>query len=162
MTASRNSIEKIDKEFEQLFVEVGTAFGSPQITPKIIFNLMKNDEISMKELHDRIGYSLASISMKIKTLESIGLVHKFTKPGSKKIYLRMEKDMSNVLRKAISAKYELQIKPLRRELPKLLEKYKSLPKNKEAKKRICMIKTLQNRITAFDRIVKLLTKGGFL
>ena len=150
---AENSIEDIDRDFERAFVEIGNSYGVSPSYSRILFYLQINDEISMDDLAKKTGYSLATISNNIRLLENMGVVKRIKYPGSKKIYLRMEHNTTSIIKKAIMAKYELQIKPLKEMLPYIKERYaKANVDKKVVTKRIKAIERLEDKIEFFDKI----------
>ncbi len=149
----KTEIEDLDRDFERAFVEIGNSYGVSPSYSRILFHLQINDEISMDDIAKKTGYSLATISNNIRLLENMGIVKRIKYPGSKKIFLRMEHNTKSIIKKAIMAKYELQIKPLKEMLPRMKERYAEADADKKlVMKRIEAIERIEEKIQFFDKI----------
>ena len=64
------------------------------LTSTIVARLfIEPGEVSIKELAEWAVYSLASVSNKVRQLEPSGFIVKRIKPGTRKIYVRANKDV---------------------------------------------------------------------
>ncbi|MBU4242379.1 MAG: hypothetical protein KKF52_04050, partial [Nanoarchaeota archaeon] len=91
-------MDNLEKDIVEYFKKIGAVQGMDELSSTIIgilYSAVK--EITMEDIVRKTGYSLASISNKIKFLSDIGLITKKTKPGNKKIYLYMEKDFMKMI-----------------------------------------------------------------
>ena len=87
-------METLDKEFTEFLSSAGKGFGLHDLMLNIFAVLfLEPDEIAMEDIAKKTGYSLASVSNTTKMLESIGFVQRKRKPGSKKVFFFMEKDI---------------------------------------------------------------------
>lgn len=82
------------------------------------------DEVSMEDIAARTGYSLASISQKIKSIEKSWRIQRIKKPGSRKVFFYMEKDLLELLFEQLKAGYENELKILNKKILPLIEEYK--------------------------------------
>ena len=134
--------------------------GMSPIFGRIMFTLIFSPEpITMRELSQRTGYSLSSLSTNLKMLVGIGKVHQETRPGSKKLYfsvmtLELGKallilltripDMANMMRASVR-KAKIQFE----ELKKKVEGPNASPE---------VLADLEYRITALHKLEKEYTK----
>lgn len=147
------------QEFEQRFTEMiqrmAALQGMDELTGHIFALLyLEPKEIAMDDLAKNTGYSLASISNKIKFLESAGLIKKSKKPGSKKIYLSMEKDMLKIMRKGIEKKQKFVINTVKTEVPDILKQAK--PKSDLDKKKLTIIQNYYDHVMKFEKILEIM------
>jgi len=155
------------KNYEKNFIEymknAGTAQGmQDDLLLEIFAQLyLEPEEIAMDELAEKTGYSLASISNKVKQMESMGfsamgLLKRVKKPGSKKIYLHMEKDFMDLWKKMLTAKHEAVVKKAKEEMPKIIENAK---KEKADKEKLEVIKNYYSQILKFENVLNIMLKG---
>ncbi len=114
--------EKSLRELYDLFSRVARSLGYSSVHGKIIgVLLLEGREMSLQELAKATGYSSASISLSLDLLEVFGLVKKVRKSGDRKLYVKLEGDVLDVLRHAVLAKAKQNIASTLTEL----ERYKS-------------------------------------
>ncbi len=123
------SLDLLDKgiarDFSEFITSVWRSLGIDSLSAKIFSIIFLSPrDVAMDELAEKTGYSLASISLKMKLLEGVALVKKKKKPGSKKIYYSCEKDFFVFLKKKLDAIHEKEIMPAKQRLPPMLESYK--------------------------------------
>jgi DNA-binding transcriptional regulator GbsR (MarR family) len=115
----------LEKEILEFGVGMFESFGLEELTAKLLTILyFSPSEVSMDELAKKTGYSLSSVSNKLKMLEDIW-VQKSKKPGTKKIFYYMEKDLVSINQRKIKAAHERQIHQIKRFIPYIVEKYKN-------------------------------------
>ena len=78
----------------KMFMTWGLDMASSRLISVLLFT---PGELSSQDLHRQTGYSLATIHNKLKMFESVGVVERISKPGTKKIYYFMEKDRLKLL-----------------------------------------------------------------
>lgn len=81
-------------------------------------------EIALDELSERTGYSLSAVSTSMKMLENFGLIKRVKKPGSKKVYFYMDKDMVQTTIQLMRKKLEKVIRPSLEKIPEIIKHYK--------------------------------------
>jgi len=146
-------IKNIDKDFIQYFSEIGHAYGMNDLSMKIMAILyLEPDFVTMNDISDKTGYSLASISNTMKSLEGIGVLSKKKKAGSKKIYYYMEKNLMKINIQKIKSAKALIIGPAKEKLPKIIEKYKAV-KDQETKKKLRILTEYKNQVLKFDQLM---------
>ena len=81
-------MQNIDQEFVEFFSRLLRSIGLDDLSSKIVAILYIEDrEISMEEIAKMTGYSLASISNKMKLLETLAMVQRINRPGTKSCLL---------------------------------------------------------------------------
>ena len=149
-------MEELNKEIMALFQEMGRGQGLNDDLLMIIFSTLylEPEPIAMEELAKKTGYSLASISNKTKLLEPIMDITRTRNPGSKKIYLYMEKNILNIWKDALLKKEEHVINKVKEKLPTILKEYKSKAKTEKDKKKLKIMENYYNQVLIFGKIIK--------
>jgi DNA-binding transcriptional regulator GbsR (MarR family) len=146
------------EEFIQLMTENCRVNGLDEISSEVIALLYANpDEISLEELSKKTGYSLSAVCTTTKLIEKTGLIKKIKKPGSRKAYFYMEKDMSIFSLDLIKRKYEKIIIPTKNKLPDIIKKYKKEKSNK-SKHELKIIENYYKEVLFSEDIIKNIIK----
>jgi DNA-binding transcriptional regulator GbsR (MarR family) len=83
------------EEFKDVVYESCKALGLEDFPSRLLSVLQSEpEEISLGELAEMTGYSLSGLSTTLKALEQRGLVKRFKKPKSRKVYVMMDKDIT--------------------------------------------------------------------
>lgn len=148
-------MDMIDKEFVEIFKNMGRAYGLSDLPLKVIGILyLEPDEIAMEEIAKKTGYSLASVSNTMKFLVGAGMVQRVKKPGSKKLFYFMDKNLIKLNLKKLEAVYENMIWPLKDQLPSLIRKYKEKVKDETSKKKLEIIENYYKQVTDFESLIE--------
>ena len=99
-------------------------------------------------MRKKIGYSASSVSLSLDFLEMLGVVRRIKKPSDKKLYIELQGDLLDCLKKAVLFKAQKNVDATLEEF----EKYKN---NGEAKE---TIKILEKEIKRLQRYINLLSK----
>jgi len=146
-------MDSIDKQFVGLYQKIGRAQGMDDSFIEIFALLyIEPDEIAMDELVKKTGYSLASISNKIKMLEALGFVKKVRKPGSKKIFLKIEKSIGGLMKEGMLMKERSVISTIINELPKIIEDFK--PKTEIEKRKLRILEKYYKEMLLFEKLMQ--------
>ena len=144
-------------------------FGHDELSSVIVTTLfLSPEELSMEELAKKTHYSLPSISLKMKQIvqnPAMG-IERITKPGSKKVYYYMEKDILKLNVKRVKILHEKMIRGLYNQLVPLSKEYKKTAKTEEYKKKSRIVeqylqdlKCIEEAFSAFDsKVNELLQK----
>ena len=108
----------------------------------------------MDELARETGYSLASVSTKLRMLTPLLGIRRIKKPGTKKAYLYLEKDMLGMCRDALIRKEEHFVKKVMEKLPLLIKEYQAVAKTEHDKKKADVLEGYYNQIIKFGNIIK--------
>ena len=142
-----------EKETITLFKNIGHMHGLDSLTTEIfIIALLEPDCISLEELSKRTGYSLASVSNKVKLLERMAIATKHRKPGDKKVYLHVDKKISKVTKKQIIKHREIETLPVLEKLPKIVSNFKKEAKTKKDKEKAKILENYYNDIKKMDKL----------
>ncbi len=143
----------LDKDFIKVIKAAGTVQGMDPLMSEIFARIYISPEpISMEELTRKTGYSLSSISNKLKMLLLTGIVNRVKKPGTKRLYLYIEKDMSKLIKDQMMKKEQVFASILLTELPEIIKKHESDPSSDPEKLEI--IKDYLHQIIKFEKILK--------
>jgi len=140
-------------EFIELMYEIQRAKGLDELSSKLIGILfIEPHEITLDELKERTGYSLSAVCSAMKFLERIGIVKRSKKPGYRKVYFYMEKDMTSMLTEIVK-KLENNVSMLKSRIPGIIEKYK-LEKSKSSKEELNIVEDYYKQLLNFERMMK--------
>ncbi len=147
-------LDEIDKEFIEFYQTASRVQGADASLGTILAVLyLEPGEISMEDLAKKTGYSLASISNKIKMFEPAGFVKRIRKPGTKKVYLRAEKNVLEILKKGFTMKNDMVINLAKERIPKIVEKFKGKKLTQEQKKKIKIIEEYYRQMLKFEELI---------
>jgi DNA-binding transcriptional regulator GbsR (MarR family) len=147
-------MDGLEKEFTQFTVNVMQEMGFEPLSAKlfsIIF--LEPEEISLDELVNRTGYSLPSICNKMRIMESMGLVKRVKRPGTKKVYYFAEKDFIEMMKFKINIAFEKEIKPAKEKIPAMIRKYENKKMTDIERKRFKIVKAYYDQIIKFEKIL---------
>jgi len=149
-------------ELRDLMKGIGVSTGLPSSFVTVLAELyFEPEEISLDELAERTGYSLGSISMKIKMLHQMGFVSRRKHPGTNKLFLYMEKDIvGHTVRNWIEVK-QRSIRQLKLQLPKLIKKYLKSKLSKKEKAQFGIAKDLFDQATKMEKAISHLEQEIF-
>ena len=151
----RRSLNTLDKEIIEFYRTAGRMQGIDDSLATILGTLyLEPGEMSMEELAKKTGYSLASISNKIKMLEPSGIIRRVRKPGTKKIFLYAEKDIMRIMKKTLVMKQESVVKLAKERIPFIIRKYKNKKLTEEQKNKLMIIENYYKGILRFEGIIK--------
>ena len=83
----------------------------------------------------------------------MGIVKRIKKPGSKKIFLRIEKDMIKIFKEHLAKKEEKNIKLIKEKIPEIIKKYKHKAKTEKDKKKIKILENYYKQILKTEKII---------
>jgi DNA-binding transcriptional regulator GbsR (MarR family) len=119
-------------EFIDLMTENAKTNGLDDFSAKLMAILfLEPTDISLEDVALKTGYCLSSISTGVKLLERMGFVRKIKKPPSKKVYLKMENDMCELLSAMLKKRHESVISRSKSRLPDIIKNYKSSKSSKD-------------------------------
>ncbi|MEM3374477.1 MAG: MarR family transcriptional regulator [Candidatus Woesearchaeota archaeon] len=143
-------MDELEKDMKSLLCKTMSYEKEPFLDVITILYL-EPKEISLEELAKRTGYSLASISNTMKTLENYGFVERIRKPKTKKVYFYMDKDLAKINLQKI--KYmSSYIKEVLTQLPFIMHKY-SKNKDQSTKEKLKIIDNYYKQLLQFSQIV---------
>ncbi|AFV24849.1 hypothetical protein Mpsy_2646 [Methanolobus psychrophilus R15] len=149
----------IESQITDIGIEIFKGYGVDDLTARILSILnFEPDDISMEELAGRTGYSLASISLKMKNIESFWGIRRIQKPGSRKVYFRMEKNLLDAFTLQIKNGYEAELNIARDKMPPLINRYRKEASTEEEKKKISIFENYQQQVLNFEELIKFIHK----
>jgi DNA-binding transcriptional regulator GbsR (MarR family) len=148
-----------EKDVMKLFDNIGKSYGMDSLISNIISIIyLEPEPVCLNEIAKRTGYSLASISNKIKKIELFTPIRRVRKPGSKKVYLFMEKEMFKVFKTQMQKHREIKILPLKKHLPPIIKDYKKQAKTDKDKKKVKILEQYNKDVEKFDTIMSKMLK----
>jgi DNA-binding transcriptional regulator GbsR (MarR family) len=132
-------MEPLDRQFIEFYRAIGRSYSFDDLTTLIYARLFIDpDEVAMEDIAKETGYSLASVSNKLKLLETCGVVIRRTRPGTRKVYVYAEKDMMKMMVSFFIQYQQGEVVLVRSGIPRMLEglKGKKLGKREKAQKAI--------------------------
>lgn len=146
-----NKMEDVDRKFVEVYKEISKGEGIDESVSAIFARIyIEPEDISMEDLAKETGYSLASISNKVNMLELLLPIKKIRKPGTKKIFLSVEKNMMNILKEVFIRKEEHCVHVTKEKLPPIIEECKKKAKSENDKKKLKIIEDYYKQIIQFE------------
>ncbi len=147
-------MEKIDQEFIELLKYLTKIHGADDLTALLTAKVfLEPGEVAMEDLAKETGYSLASISNKTKLFEQAGIFKRITKPGTKKVFFSMEKDVSRMIMGMFLKEMEA-VSVAKTKLPDILKKYKSQARTEKEKQKLKIIEHYYSDILKFGKLMQ--------
>lgn len=151
-----------EKEVFDLGQEIANNFGMDNLTGKIFLMLyLEPEAVALEEIAKETGYSLSTVSAKMKIIEQHGMIQRVRKPGSKKAFFFMEKDLGKIVAMKLEGAIQAEIIPVKKHLPGILKKYKekvASSKDETLKKKYNIMKKYYSQMKKFDIIMNKLLK----
>jgi len=148
-----------EKDTMKLFESISITYGMDILTSKISSIIyLEPEPVSLDELAKRTGYSLSSISNKIKRLSLFMPIIRSRKPGSKKMFVSVEKKMFKVLKAQLQKSREVEIIPIKNKLPNIIKDFKKQSKTEKDKEKLKIIEQYYTDVTKFDKIMSKMLK----
>ena len=154
-------LAELDNKFIEFFSQTGDYHKFDNMTSKIFATLyLEPAEITMEELSEKTGYSIASIHHAVKSIEGTGFLNINKKPGTKKLYFFIDKDISRHIRNMFEKMNEYKIKPSKEFLPKLISEYKQQVKSGDAYagKKLGILENYYKHILKSEKIINMMIK----
>ena len=116
--------ENPKQEFTELITQNLKYEGFDEISSRIVGVLfIEPEEMSLEEISIETGYSLSAVSTAMKNLSQFHIVRRFKKPGSKKAFFFLDKNLAAIGAQALRMKYNSLILPSKKILPDIIKKY---------------------------------------
>jgi len=138
----------IEEKIHSTFASVVKSMGYSEVHGRIISSLFVADrELSLQELGKRTGYSIPSISISLDLLELIGIIKKKKRVGDRKLYVKLDSDLLEGLRRALLLKVQKELTLTLNEL----DSYKGRKKGiKKLEKEIRRLEKYINSLAAVE------------
>ena len=147
-------VENARNEFIQLMTQNTMSNGLDELSSRITGILfIEPREISLEEIAKKTGYSISAVSGSSKLLEKLNIIKRLKKPGSRKVFYFMEKDIFCIFIRALKMKRDKVVKPSLERLPVIIAHYKK----KKVPGTADELKIVENyycQVKAFGRILE--------
>jgi len=148
-------ITNLEQDFMQISVTTGKTMGLDELGSKIFAILyLAPESMTMEELSARTGYGTTSIFNKLNMMVQFQFVQKIKKPGSKKTYFFVKKDIPKMFKERLIFGYENRILPLKEKVPIILNKYKSAKLTKQEKEKLQILKDYNKQLIKMEKGIK--------
>ncbi len=138
------------------FSDLAGSLGYSPVHGKIIaFLLVKGGPAPLEEVAKGTGYSLSMVSLSLDLLEVIGLIKRSRRPGDRKLYIELEGDLLDSLKKAVVMKLRKGISTALSDLSERRKEVSGLPKG-ERESTEKALGTLEGQIKRLNRYIDLL------
>jgi len=150
--------KSIEDNVLSTFSEIAGSIGYSPLHGKIIgILLIEGVPVSLQYLAKKTGYSVPMVSLSLDLLEVLGTIKKIKKTGDRKLYVQLQGDLLEALKRAVISKVEKGIKSSLSEFEENKKRIEDLPlKNRENAKKT--IDVLEKEIRRLDTYMKLLSK----
>jgi HTH-type transcriptional regulator, glycine betaine synthesis regulator len=150
--------QEIKKNIYSSFSDIASSIGYSDMHGRIIAALLVNNKkLSLQELADETGYSLSTTSLSLDFLEFLGMIKKIKNAGDRKLYVELQGDLLEGLKKAFVVKLQKNIE----DSLGAFENYKGVLKENsddESKKVMKVLNTLEDEIRRLKNYIDLLSK----
>lgn len=103
-------MENAEERILRTFASVASSLGYSDVHGRILAVLLAADKpLSLQELSRKTGYSDSAISLSLDLLELVGLIRKIKNIGDRKLYVSLEGDLLDGLRRALMLKVQKEI-----------------------------------------------------
>ncbi|NQU79520.1 hypothetical protein HQ545_07160 [Candidatus Woesearchaeota archaeon] len=143
-----------EDEFIDFFATSHEKLGMDPLSSKLLGILfIEPKEVSMKILAEKTGYSLASLSTKLRTLEDTHIIKRIKKPGTKKAFYYVEKDMCKIINNKIENMLKVCIIPTKNNLPSIINNFKNLKTGSKNKEKINILQQYYDQVISVENIL---------
>ncbi len=147
-------MKQLEKRITDYMTTTFKSIGMQELAARVMSLLyLEPGYIAMDEVAKRTGYSLASISTTIKMMEGLGVLQRSRKPGTRKIYLYMEKDLAKLNISKIKVFQDKFVKRADVSMPEFIQKYKQEAKDKESIQRLHIIENYYAQLAEFGKLM---------
>ncbi len=135
-------------------VRIFKGYGVDDLTARILSILnFEHEDISMEELAARTGYSLASISLKMKHIESFWGIQRIGRPGSRKVYFRMEKDLLDAFVLQLELGYGSEVSIAKERIFPLIDGYREAATSPDELERLKAFENYQLQVKELEELL---------
>ncbi|MFP4424098.1 MAG: GbsR/MarR family transcriptional regulator [Candidatus Woesearchaeota archaeon] len=149
-------MKKLEKEVYGVFEGIMQDFGLDTLSGRIFVALfLAPGEIALEEIAKKTGYSLSSVSTKMRFFEQTDLVKRKRKPGSKKVYFLMDMDVTELTRHKIQLSLDREIKPLKKQIPEIIKRHKPVSnQSTDVSQRIQTLEKMMKDVKHVEAVLK--------
>jgi HTH-type transcriptional regulator, osmoprotectant uptake regulator len=152
-----NTEKKLEAQILENFASVAQTIGYSPLHGKIIgVLLIEGKPVSLNELAKETGYSSSMISLSLDFLEVMEVIKKVKKSGDRKLYVKLNGDLLNILKKAIVTRVKKTISESLIEFEENRKNIDKLPAAERKRVRSTLDK-LEKEIQRLDYYVQMLS-----
>jgi DNA-binding transcriptional regulator GbsR (MarR family) len=141
------------------FANVAALMGYSEVHGRIIAALTASKEpVSLGDLAKETGYALSSISTSLDLLEVLGMIRRVKVAGDRRVYVQLDGDLLEGLKRAIVAKGKKGVDNAFAEFPHLEEAIRGMPDDPDRAKVQNILDTLRGELERLQMYLDLL--GG--
>jgi DNA-binding transcriptional regulator GbsR (MarR family) len=119
-----------EQELHEFLVQTSLHTGANMLLSQVIATLFAHPEaMSLEELSERTGYSLASVSNAVRLLEQAGKIVRHKKPGDKRTYISFHNDLIKNTHEHINKALNVFVKPFGEKIPGIISGLEQEAKN---------------------------------
>jgi HTH-type transcriptional regulator, osmoprotectant uptake regulator len=145
---------EMEDEFRSFLCKIFTDFGLDNVTCKLFSMLyLELEPVAIDELSSVTGYSLATISNKMRLLEGIGFAQRVKAPKSKKVFYFVEKNFISLMNKKLDKMKEIEIRPAKEIIPAIINKFKNKKFSEKMKLKYEIIQNYYKQILEIEKII---------
>ncbi|MCD6496326.1 MAG: hypothetical protein J7K54_03585 [Candidatus Aenigmarchaeota archaeon] len=145
---------KVENEVFTVFSNLAKTIGYSPLHGKIIATLIvKKNPLTLQEVAKRTGYSTGMISLSLDLLEVLGVIKKIKKTGDRKLYVQLEGDLLEILKKAVIVKVKNGIAGA---LEEISEK-KAEARKEKSPRSLELLGTLEKEVRRLEKYVDMLS-----
>lgn len=147
-------MDEIEKEFIDLFQTYMNSMGLDGLSCRLVAILyIEPGPLSMDDLMGMTSYSRASISNCMRILEKVGVVSRVRRPGTKKAFFYMEKDIVKLNRQKIVKVRENFMNPLKKSMPSLITKFREKELDERSTEKLRIIEGYYTQVIGFEKVL---------
>jgi DNA-binding transcriptional regulator GbsR (MarR family) len=151
-------MKKVEEEFIEHLAAGIRRLGLDSASSRLFGMIyIEPGEICIDDLATKSGYSLATVSIKVRILERVGLIERKKHPGTKKIFCYREKNMISFMKRKADDIYSHEIIPTRELLPELIKKGENARSERE-KKQLKIMKDHLRQMKSIEKIFRQLNE----
>lgn len=148
-------MEPLDQQFIGFYLTIGKSYNFDDLTSRIFARIFIDPrEVAMEDLAEETGYSLSSISNKLKILEAGGFIIRSPRPGTRKVYVYAPKDMLKTVQSILLQYQQGEIAKVKSGIPPLLEGLKGKRLGKREKDQVEILKKYYEDTLIVEGIVE--------
>ena len=143
------------EDFIELITQNMKVQGFDSISSKIIGVLfIETKEISLEDIAKKTGYSLSAVSTAMKGLDSLHVIKRIKKPGSRKVFFYLDKNIISAGVQVLKTKYEKVMLPSKKALPEIIEEYKFFDDSEISKKELEIVENYYQQLIKMENVIK--------
>ena len=153
-----SEIKDIEKDIYASFATIASTIGYSEIHGRIIAALMVSDgKLSLQELAEKTGYSISTLSLSLDLLELLGMIKKIKNVGDRKLYIELQGDLLEGLKKAFIIRIQKNISESLNNFNKYKESLEA-SNDKDKKKVINALSILEKEVKRLEKYINFLSE----